>query len=78
MGTAGACGACAPGLPAGFKQQATTATDARVWLGWGEAGWGGDVCLGGAKVGSGTFSLFFFFPLRCLEVRPDSTLLEVT
>lgn len=25
MGTAGACGACAPGLPAGFKQQAATA-----------------------------------------------------
>lgn len=69
MGTAGACGACAPGLPAGFKQQAATATDGERRDGVGMSVW---------EVRKLVLVFLVFFSLRCLEVRPDSTLLEVT
>lgn len=55
MGTAGACGACAPGLPAGFKQQAATATDGERRDGVGMSVW--EV----RKLVLELFPCFFFF-----------------
>lgn len=74
MGTVGICSASAPGLPAGFKQQAVIATDTGRLAGeQGTMGEGVPVWKVLTTLWDGSFWKEVSLFLRCLEVRMDST-----